>query len=119
MENKLKLKKIKLPKVNFKKLDWSKWNFRKFNWTTLLAILAYLPVLTVLPLIFGMKNSYLSFHTKQGLVLHLVWLLFIFSFFFPVFPWLFLIISLFLMVTGIINAATGHERKLPVIGQLI
>jgi len=116
MLSKLKLNKIKLPKI---KLDWSKWNLRKFDWVTILAVIAYLPAISLVALIFSVKSPYLSFHSKQGIVLHLVWVLFIFSLFLPLIPWILLIILLVLTSVGIFNTISGHERKLPVVGQLI
>ncbi|MFA6963383.1 MAG: hypothetical protein WC227_01560 [Patescibacteria group bacterium] len=113
------LKKIKIPKMNFKKLDWSKWNFRKMNWQTILAVIAYLPVLTIISLVFSSKNPYLTFHVRQGIALHLLWILFVFSFFLPLIPWILAVALLALTVIGIINVVSGHERKLPVVGQLI
>jgi uncharacterized membrane protein len=113
------LNKIKIPKINLKKIDWSKLNLRKMDWQTVLAVMAYLPVLTLISLVFSSKNSYIIFHVKQGISLNIVWILLIFSFFLPLIPWILIIALLALTVIGIVNVVSGHERKLPVVGQLI
>jgi len=68
------------------------------------------------------KDKFVKYHVKQGLVLLIVWVIgdIVFSII-PVIGWiLFPIFSLamiVLMVLGIINAANGQEKELPIIGQ--
>lgn len=98
-----------------------------------MAILAYLGILIIVPFLTGAQNDpYVKFHIKQGLGLIMFWLLlwvlsFVFSmlvalsgiYFFVlagiVFP-LFYLISFILMAVGIVNAATGKTKELPVVG---
>jgi len=116
--SKLKTMNIKLPKLNLTKLDWSKWNFRKFNWLTIMSAMSYLYVLVFIPLIFGRKSSFASFHARQGFLLLGLWILFGFTFFLPVLPWIFAIFIAVCIIWGIINVISGQEKPLPWIGKL-
>jgi len=111
--------KLKMPKVNFPAIDWSRWNLRKFNWMTVLAVLAYLYVLIIIPLFFRKKSAYLDYHVKQGSALFIVWVLFLFSFLVPLLPWFMAIFILFCLGVGISNAVTGREKPLPLIGRVV
>ncbi len=68
------------------------------------------------------KNSFVKYHVKQGLVLLIVWVGgdIVLSII-PVIGWtilpLFGLAMFVLMVIGIINAANGKEKELPIIGQ--
>jgi uncharacterized membrane protein len=125
--NKIALPKIKLPKLKKnaekaeKKIaeaaDISKINVRKFNWLTVAAILSYLNVLVFIPLFFCRKSEFAQFHAKQGIILLIVWVLFYFSFYFPVVPYVFALIILIYTLIGVINVITGKRRKLPFIGK--
>lgn len=94
------------------------------------ALLAYIGILWLVPLLAAPKSKFAKFHTNQGLNLFLV------SFgasialaivaFFPFIGWIVsclgypvLLIGIFaMMIMGIINAANGKAKKLPVIGDL-
>jgi uncharacterized membrane protein len=75
------------------------------------------------------KSSLAKYHVKQGLVLLMAWILY--DIILEVLIWPFIIISIGLltpilmllyyipvvwMILGMINAATGKEQKLPIIG---
>jgi uncharacterized membrane protein len=109
---------IKIPKVNLKKIDWSKLNLRKVNSMTILAILAYLYILVLIPIIFGSKKPFIQYHARQGMALLIVWVLFAFSFYLPLAPWIIALFIVVCIIVGIINVVTGHERPLPLIGKL-
>lgn len=90
-----------------------------------MAVLAYLSWLVVIP-IFGAKDSpYARFHANQGLVLFLAELIWgVFAGITASFLWfLGLILNLahlafvVLMILGIVNAARGRAKELPVIGR--
>jgi len=110
--------KITLPKIKLSKLDWSKINLRKVNGVTILAILSYLYILVLIPIIFGSKKPFIQYHTRQGMALLVLWVVFAFSFFVPILPWIVGLYILVCIVVGIINVVTGHERELPLIGKL-
>lgn len=97
----------------------------------MLSALAYLGFLFFVPLVAAPGSRYARFHANQGLVLFIFLaaysivfsiLSFIFGFI-PVVGWVVrIILSLLylvfvaLMVLGIVNAATGKAKQLPVIG---
>lgn len=99
-----------------------------------MAILAYLGVLIIVPFLGESKNDpFVKFHIKQGLGLIIVWiaagilssilsfvlttiggLAFIISFLFPI-----IYLGIFVVnIVGLINAATGKTKSLPIIGGL-
>lgn len=99
------------------------------------AILAYLGILFVVPLIVARQSKFAMYHTNQGIVLCIVGFvtyvgLVIFSVILGFIPFLGTIVALLvtplfgviglgffvLMVLGIINAAQGQCKALPVIG---
>lgn len=102
-----------------------------------MAVLAYISFLVLIPLFAAKDSPYARYHTNQGLVLFLLsmacgvicglissilaWI--------PIIGWImaFLIsiiegaigiVTLVLMILGIINAATGKAKELPIIGSL-
>ncbi|HRS23140.1 MAG TPA: hypothetical protein P5562_03230 [Candidatus Woesebacteria bacterium] len=93
----------------------------KKNQNTGMAIVAY--ILFFIPLLTESKNDpFVKFHVKQGLVLFLGWI--IVSIIGFILPWqLHLIVSLLnlvlfiLMIIGILSAAKGEQKPLPLIGQ--
>lgn len=112
------IKKVKIPKLKLGTLDWSKINLRKFNWITVLALLCYMPVLVLIPLLAGRKSSFVQYHVRQGVLLHFVWLLFIFSFYISILPWILAFYLIITIIVGIVNVVTGHERPIPIIGKI-
>ena len=88
---------------------------------TLLGVLAYLGPLVIVSYILGKDQSYVKFHVKQGLVLLaievLTWVAVM------ILPFFWMILNLvnlgvfILAIIGIINAAQGKEKELPLVGQ--
>jgi len=114
--NKFKIPQIKVSKPN---LDWSKLSFRKINWMTILAIMSYFGFLVVFPWLLRKDSEFIQFHAHQGLALLVIWVIFAFSFYFPIIPWIFGIFILICLIIGIVNVITGRERRLPLIGRLV
>jgi uncharacterized membrane protein len=92
------------------------------------AILAYLGILFIVPLLVAKDSPFAKYHANQGLTLFLAWIVLSVAstvlWFIPVIGymlgmafWLGDIALLVLMVMGIINAAKGVMEPLPVIGQ--
>ncbi len=101
------------------------------------AALSYLSILFVIPLLCARHSYYARFHVNQGIVLlifaaiynllqqvitKVLWSLFSF---FPLIPGavsavlsLFGLVFVVLMILGIVNAATGKARELPIIGKI-
>lgn len=86
-------------------------------------IIAY--ILFFIPFLTGhvKKDSFVKYHTKQGLVLFLLvalinivgWIV-PFYFWYSI-SWLLSVGTLILLIIGIANAANGKEQPLPLIGQ--
>ena len=86
-----------------------------------LAILAYIGILVVIPLVANKDNNpFVKFHTKQGLVLLIAGVIGAVVSAVPVLGWIaapFIGLGVFiLMIMGIINAAGGKTKELPLIG---
>jgi len=105
-----------MKKINFKAIKWP--NFKKVRKDAFLAVLSYLHILVLIPLIFGKKDEFVKYHAKQGLLLLIFWVLFGFSLFLPYLPWLFLIVIAIGIVSGIICVILGKEKPMPIIGKL-
>lgn len=87
---------------------------------TLMAVLAYISILVLIPYFTAKEDPFVRFHIKQGLVLltigvivwaagNIVWMLF------PLLAIINLGI-LILTIIGIINAIQGNEKELPLVG---
>jgi uncharacterized membrane protein len=86
---------------------------------TIMAILCYLGILVLIPLLTeAKKDAFVNFHIRQGLVLLIAWVLGSFLFWVPVFGWLLWAFTLVMMILGIMNAANGQQKELPLIGHL-
>ncbi len=90
-----------------------------------MALLSYIGVLVLVPLLAKKDSKYAQFHAKQGLVLFLGEVINGILYLIPGvnFVWFFIgwIVSIFfiiLSIMGIINAYQGHAKELPVIGGL-
>ena len=91
------------------------------------AVLAYLGILFLVPLLAAPQSKFARYHANQGAVLFLASLLtFIGSFILLLIPFVgclasflplaIIVASLILMIMGIINAAAGQCKPLPLIG---
>src|SRR5262249_9800858 len=86
------------------------------------AALAYIGILFLVPLIAAKSSPFARFHTNQGFVLFLGWIVVGVVGWFPILGWLVGVFgSIFLIVLsimGIINALTGKMKDLPLIGHI-
>lgn len=94
-----------------------------------MAILAYLSWLVLIPLIAAPQSKFARFHANQGLVLAIIGTIWgVVTGIFAAIPFVGWIISaimgvasiafLILMIMGIVNAANGEAKELPVIGKI-
>lgn len=96
--------------------------------SVIMAVLAYLGFLIIIPFLLKKSDSYVKFHIKQGLAYLIfvvcLWILSalisfiilpILPIFAIIFPLLWLL-AIALCLIGIINAATGKTKELPLIG---
>ncbi len=87
----------------------------------ILAMISYLGILCLIPLLLKKDSQYAQYHGKQGLVLLIAWVIVNAVMIVPVLGWIagFVgnIACLVLMIVGIVNAAQGQMKELPWIGQ--
>ena len=98
------------------------------NQTQGLAWLSYLGIFFLIPLLVYRDSPFSKFHANQGLVLFIFWLVLTVILrvlaFIPIINWFSWILNLLyipfviLMVIGIVNAAQGKAKRLPVIGNI-
>ena len=92
-----------------------------------MAILAYFGLLVLIPLLAARDSKFARFHSNQGLILAIVEVLLSAIFvplgWIPLVGWIFRVIYgligiplLILAILGIINAANGRAKELPIIG---
>lgn len=93
----------------------------------IMGVLAYLSWLIIIPLLAAPESKFARFHCNQGLVLAILetlcWIVRIILGWIPVIGWivrvvvwLLNIVFLILAIMGIVNAAQGKAKDLPVIG---
>lgn len=93
-----------------------------------MAVLAYIGILVLVPILAAKNSKYARFHANQGLVLFIAEIIynFVSAIIRAILPLavvniLLLVISalfLVLSIIGIVNAATGKAKELPVIGKI-
>ena len=81
-----------------------------------MAIVAY--ILFFVPLLTDAKNDpFVKYHVKQGLVLFIAGIVSSLIWWIPFIGWAFGIFVFVVWIIGIINAANGEQKPLPLIGQ--
>ena len=87
----------------------------------LMAAVAYLGVLVMIPLFVAKESPFARYHTNQGLILFLFSLLSYVAGLIPYIGWIIgAAISIFrvmLIVVGVLNAIKGEAKELPIIGK--
>ena len=85
-----------------------------------LAVMSYLGVLSLVPLVMNRNDSYVQFHARQGVVLWMWEVLAIYTLLVPAVGQFFFRISsiacLLLSVAGVLSVLLGRAWKFPVIG---
>lgn len=79
-----------------------------------MAILAYLGILVLVPIFAAKESPFARFHSNQGLILCIVGIVLGFI---PIIKWFAWIFELVFAVLGIMNAAKGLAKELPFIGK--
>ena len=87
----------------------------------LLAIMSYLGVLSLVPLVMNRDDSYVQFHARQGVVLWMWEVLAIYTLLVPAVGSFFFrfssIACLVLSVIGVLSVLLGRAWKFPIIGE--
>lgn len=111
----IELSKIK-PNFQFKKISFP--NIRDFRKDALLAVLSYIHILAIVPLLFGRRNEFVHYHAKQGFFLLIIWVLAGFALYLPFLPWVFFVLIFVDILFGLIHVALGKTRPMPLMGKL-
>jgi len=77
------------------------------------AVLSYLGALVFLPFLLKKDSKFVQFHTKQGLVILIGWVLVILPF-----GSVFGVLALICSIMGIIDVLSGKTTKMPLVGDL-
>ena len=85
------------------------------------AIISYIGILSLVPLVLKIKGDYARFHFKQGVTLFVAEIIFTLIWIIPIAGWVigFLgwIVCFIFSVLGIINVVLGRQWRLPVLGR--
>lgn len=88
----------------------------------LIAILSYLGILFLIPLLVSKDKPFVQFHAKQGLVLFIAEMAIGLIAWIPILGWItgpiLWLICFVLSIIGIVNVLSGKQKKIPIIGQL-
>jgi len=82
----------------------------------LIALLSYFSILFLFPLNFYRKDEYIQYHAKQGAVLFILAIALTFTFWIPILAWICWLAYLVIWATGVINALSGKQEPLPIVG---
>lgn len=87
-----------------------------------MAVLSYIWILFLVPLLAAKNSKFARFHANQGLVLFLAGIASGVVAVIPILGWILSVVCSIvltvLMILGIINAATGKAKELPIIGKI-
>ena len=82
----------------------------------LIALLSYLSILFLFPLNFFKKDEFIHYHAKQGAVLFVLAVALTFTLLVPILAWICGLAYLVIWATGVINALTGKQEPVPIVG---
>ncbi|MFA6427862.1 MAG: DUF4870 domain-containing protein [Candidatus Magasanikbacteria bacterium] len=87
----------------------------------IIALIGYIGILCLIPLLLKKDSPYAQFHGKQSLVLLIVWIVIGVIGIVPVLGWIVAffgnIVCIILMIVGMVNAWQGQMKELPIIGE--
>ncbi len=107
----------------------SSYDVQDINANKTMGILAYFGLLVLVPILTARQSRFAMFHAEQGITLcigcHIIGILAVVLGLIPAVGWVFSLIFglvgilfLVLMILGIINAANGQAKELPILGKL-
>ena len=79
-----------------------------------LALLCYLGILVIIPLLIKKDSPFVQFHAKQGLILLIGWVVS----WFPILGWIIGVVVFVLSIMGLLSVFNGEMKKLPIVGDL-
>ena len=84
----------------------------------LLAVLCYIGILVVIPMLMKPESKFLKFHSRQGLILAIAWFVALPFYYVMGLGFLIQLAIIVFSIIGIINVSEGEMKKLPIIGDL-
>lgn len=108
----------------------SEFDPQDINQNKVMAVLAYFGILFLVPLLAAKESKFAQFHANQGIVLCILWIAigilnFILSMILRNASWissilcsLLYLVRGILAIIGIVNAAQGKAKELPIIGKI-
>ncbi len=94
---------------------------KNFSDNKVTALLSYIGILVLIPLLTAKEDEFVQFHAKQGLVLFVAAIAVSVVGMVPILGWLVALFGglacLVLAVMGVINVLNGERKQLPLIGQ--
>lgn len=84
-----------------------------------LAAIAYLGIICFVPLFLKKDSDFAQFHAKQGFILFLVMIIGWFISFIPVVNFLFSLLILYFVLSGVYNAWSGRYWEMPILGKYV
>jgi len=86
-----------------------------------IAVLSYLGILVIIPILVDKENDFVKFHIKQGLTLLVTGIIGMFVGVVPIIGWIiapFITLALIVLaILGIVNVLGGKKKELPLIGK--
>jgi uncharacterized membrane protein len=83
----------------------------------MMACLAYINILCLVPLLFMRNSRFAQEHAKQGVILLAVWFIGGFVFWFPLVGQLIFLVLVVINVMALVKCAQGEFWEIPLIGQ--
>ncbi len=88
----------------------------------IVAALAYIGLLFLVPLLAAKNSPFARFHTSQGFVLFLGWVIIALIGWIPILGWIVwffgAILLIILSILGLVSALKGEMKKLPIVGNI-
>lgn len=115
-------------KVNNTDDETEKMDSKDIEENKAMGILAYIGILVLIPLLAAPKSKFARYHSNQGLILLIIELISVVVFsllglipyvgiVFSIIGWLVDLLCFVLLILGIVNAAQGKAKALPLIGK--
>lgn len=79
----------------------------------MMAVLAYIWILFLVPMLLKKNSKFCQFHAKQGLVIFIIWIVGSLVFWIPIFGQALLLILLVIDIIAIIKAYSGEWWEIP------
>lgn len=77
------------------------------------AMLSYVGILFLVPLLLKKESAFAQFHAKQGLVIAIVWIIGSFIFWIPLFGWVLATILFIVNIMALVKTYNGEAWEIP------